>query len=163
MDIEAYFIPTYMVLALFMAAAFGLYMEKIRAGFRRPGDNRWERVAAGVAGVLVLLVALANLPQTYRAVDLSDHYEGRQILDTLAAEVPPDAAVINWRDFGIIHYARLVEPGHEEMDYVRARDGELAEAAGAALQDGRATYFLNPGQGNMTELRRAGYRLALVE
>ena len=75
------------------------------------GDPEIRRAAlAGLAG---LALALWDLWETYRAVDRSADYEGREAIELVAREVEEDGLVMQHRS--PLGYMRMVEGRREDI------------------------------------------------
>ena len=148
-DIQYYFIPTYLVLGVFMAVGFGALLDAV--------DGLSERLPSVVrVGTLVLLsVAMLVLPlpgftDTYAAVDRSGDYEGRRMMDAVARETEPNATVLHHRS--PLYYMILVDDRREDLtliNYLEKNAGPprfkgIPEAK-TALEDG-PVYLLLPGE-----------------
>jgi hypothetical protein len=115
LDIELYFIPTYLVLTLAMAVGFGLLL-----GEAEDLLARWSRVPKGAAlGVLsaaLLLLPLPGLGQTYATNDMSGDLRGREMLEDVARNAKPDATILHHRN--AIWYMVLVEGRRRDLTLV---------------------------------------------
>lgn len=160
-DIEEYFIPTYLLLAAWMAVGLGWMMEYTRAGIKRLKAPLQVRTLGVAISAVVLMLPLWNLSSTYRAVDLSHYYGGRKVLEAIEQYVPRDAVILNHRNFGVIHYAAYIYPGYKDLKLVDT--GKFVEErTAAAVATGRPVYFLLPGRTHLGKLKRDGYDLVLV-
>jgi hypothetical protein len=114
-DISLYFIPTYLMLALFMAAGFGALLEWARKGAARFAASAATAVLAALS-LLALLVPLTGVQQTFASVDRSEDYRGREIVETVAREAAPDSTVLHHRS--PLSYMVLVEKKRTDLDLV---------------------------------------------
>jgi hypothetical protein len=138
-DIEVYFIPTYLVLALAAAVGFGLLLseaEDLLARFPRTAG----RVALGVLSVALVLLPLVGVPGTYAANDRSGDLRGRKIIENVVRNAPPNATVLHHRSN--LWYMVLVE-GRRDLTLVdpfwHNRDIEYADIVWPADLDLAAT------------------------
>ena len=187
-DIEVYFVPTYLVLALAAAVGFGLLLseaEDLLVGFPAAGG----RVALGVLPVVLVLLPLVGVPNTYAANDRSGDWRGREIIEDVVQNVPPNATVLHHRSN--LWYMVLVEERRQDLtlvdpfwhnkniayaDIVWPADLDLAAtdrlygtndfsgvtAAEKAAKKG-PVYILDHEDVNPTGLYEAGFRTARVE
>lgn len=110
-DYSIYFIPSYLMLALFMAAGTGTlldYAERLAA--RSPLLLR--RVTPVLISVPLLYLAVSDVGKDYPHVDYSQDMKGRQIVETVAEKTAPDATVLHHRS--PLPYMILVE--HRRAD-----------------------------------------------
>ncbi len=151
-DLEIYFIPTYLVLCLALAVAASAVIGWARA---------WSAYAAPVAALLVFGAVAAGAPAAYAAVDRSEDYRGREIVETVAEGTKPGSTVLyHGRS---LHYMQIVEGRRQD---IRLEDpfytGEWVEEAGRNLERG-PVYVLYPGATNARLYKEAGYELVPVE
>jgi hypothetical protein len=114
-DIELYFIPTYLVLALAMAVGFGLLLteaEDFLARFSRAPKG----VVLGALSVALLLLPLLGLGATYTKNDMSEDYRGQQIIETVAQNAKPNATILHQRSN--LWYMVLVEKRRRDLTLV---------------------------------------------
>jgi len=162
-DIYYYFIPTYLILAVFAAvglAAFLRIAEKLMAG----QSARVRTVVAALAVVSLTLAPFAGVAATYAEVDRSEDYEGRKAIETVATKTEPDATVIHHRS--PLWYMNLVEGRRRDIRLVASfhltlEDREI-EATKAALTTG-SVYMLYPSMANARLMKNAGLYLVPVE
>lgn len=95
-DIKFYFIPTYLVLCLWMAVAFGALLD---AAGKLLGERRapkiWKTLGPALAA-FVLAFPLVGVSETYAKVDRSGDYRGRKVVDTVAEKAKPNAAILHY-------------------------------------------------------------------
>ena len=139
-DIEVYFIPTYLVLALAAAVGFGLLLseaEDLLARFPRTAG----RVALGVLSVVLVLLPLVGVQGTYGANDRSGDLRGRKIIENVVQNAPPNATVLHHRSN--LWYMVLVEGRRRDLTLVdpfwHNRDIEYADIVWPADLDLAAT------------------------
>jgi hypothetical protein len=115
LDIELYFIPTYLVLTLAMAVGFGLLIteaEDLLARFPRVPKG----ALLGVLSVALLLLPLPGLGETHAENDMSGDYRGREMLEDVARNAKPNATVLHHRNN--LWYMVLVEERRRDLTLV---------------------------------------------
>jgi hypothetical protein len=115
LDIELYFIPTYLVLALAMAAGFGVLLteaEDLLARFPRVPKG----AAVGALSVALLLLPLPGIGGTYARNDMSEDYRGREIIEAVAENAEPNATILHHRN--VPWYMVLVEERRRDLTLV---------------------------------------------
>lgn len=162
-DVHYYFIPTYLILAVFAAAGFAALLRTVeRLVVHRPAQTRTAAVALASAGLV--LAPLAGVSETYAEVDRSEDYEGRRALEAVAAKTGMEATVIHHRS--PLWYMNLVEERRRDIKLVASFDLTLGdretETARAALATG-PVYILYPSETNARLIEEDGLDLALVE
>lgn len=98
-DVYFYFIPTYLVLAVFVAVGLAAMLRGAEA---LAGKLRSRGVVAAAAvvpilSVSILLAPLAGVGETYGAVDQSGDYEGRRQIEAVVENAKPGATVLHHR------------------------------------------------------------------
>jgi hypothetical protein len=154
-DLEIYFIPTYLVLCLLAARGAALLLELGASAESRP--VRYG--AFGAVAVAALATALL-VPTTWREVDRSDDFKGRQMIDAVVGHAGPNATVLYHGR--TLDYMQVVEGKRRDVRLVDPfYSGEWVGEAERGLRRG-PTYVMNPGATNIEDYRRAGYRLTPV-
>jgi hypothetical protein len=186
-DIQLYFIPTYLVLALAIAVGFGLLLtevEDLLARFPRVPKG----AVLGVLSVALLLLPLPGLGEAYARNDMSEDYRGREILEDVAENVKSNATILHHRSnlwyLVLVEKRRrdltLVDPFHHNRDVsytdiVWPADLDLATAnrrygtddftgitaAKKAAENG-PVYIINQEDINLSGLHEAGFRTVHV-
>ena len=161
-DIHYYFIPTYAILSLWASAGLA---AALRAATRLVTTRapRFRAATIIVLSGLALSIPLWGLPETYRAVDMSEDYEGRRIIDAVADNAAPNAIVIQHR--GPLHYMKLVEGRRKDIqvwNFAQPNGEKDGAEASAAIREGRF-YILYPNKGKTRQFEEAGYDLVPVE
>jgi hypothetical protein len=122
--------------------------------------------------LLVLAVPLWGVGETYRSVDRSGDYEGRQILEVVDRNTESGATIIQLRS--PLYYATLVEGRRKDLkllSYLEAQSNEEPQTKeekdariNVAARDG-SLYVLFPDEYYQQRRRfeEAGYRLIPVE
>ena len=114
-DIEVYFVPTYLVLALAAAAGLGLLLaeaEDLLARF--PGLPRGV-VLVTLCASLVLL-PLLDARDSYARNDRSDDQGGREVIEDVAQGAAPNATILHHRSQ--LWYMVLVEERRQDLTLV---------------------------------------------
>ena len=144
-DVALYFIPTYLVLALWISAGVGLLLEESEAVIARL--SRLPRpAAAAILAVLpatLLLLPLAGAREAYVDNDMSEDYRGQQINDTVAENVAPNATVIHMRSS--LWYMVLVEKRRQDLTLVDPLQG---------YESGAYKHVVWPGEVDREEMYR---------
>ena len=87
-DVYYYFIPTYLLLAIFASAGFAALL---RASRRLLDGWPLRRTAIAFASAVFVVAPLAGVSETYADVDQSRNYEGREALVAVAAKTETGA------------------------------------------------------------------------
>jgi membrane-bound metal-dependent hydrolase YbcI (DUF457 family) len=96
LDIEVYFIPSYLLLALAAAAGFGLLLTEAEALLTR--FPRVPKTAVlGVLSVALVLLPLPGIVDAYARNDRSGDYRGREIIEHVAENAAPNATILHQR------------------------------------------------------------------
>jgi len=151
-DVYYYFIPTYLVLALFAAAGFGVLSRAAEALTARFSAKIRTTVLI-MLSLIVLAMPLWGVDETYRSADRSADYEGRRIIEVVDRNTEPGATIIQLRS--PLYYATLVE-GHRKdlklLSYFEAQNNEEPQTKqekdariSAAARDG-SLYALFPDE-----------------
>ena len=114
-DVEVYFIPTYLVLALAAAVGLGLLLteaEDIMSRFPRIS----RRVVLGVLSVALVLLPLPGVPHAYARNDRSGDYRGREVIEDVAENAGPNSTVLHHRSN--LWYMVLVEERRQDLTLV---------------------------------------------
>lgn len=166
-DVYVYFIPTYLILSLWIAVGLAFGLKRLRAVLRNRSLPRPVSTVLPVAvTVLVLLAPLAGVRATHAAVDHSRDYEGRREIEAVAQNAKPGSTILQRRS--PLTYMQFVEGRRRDLRLAAApyrnRDGEMQgiERAGTFLEDG-PVYVLDPTDLMTRHYERAGFRLIPVE
>jgi hypothetical protein len=114
-DYFFYFVPPYLMLALFVAVGAG----KIFDGVERlmAASSPLLRTAVPVLiSLLLLYLAVSDVREDYPLVDRSRDLEGRRILETVAEKTTPNATVLHHRS--PLPYMIVVEKRREDLTLV---------------------------------------------
>jgi len=93
-DIKVFFIPTYLIFALWMGLGAGTLAE----GARWLKQKRLHLLLPGVALLLLASLPLGLLMRNYHEVDRSDDLRARQFWEALLAEPIPQGAILATND-----------------------------------------------------------------
>ena len=114
-DIEVYFIPTYLVLALAAAAGFGLLLAEAEVILARFLALPRSVVLVALCAALVLL-PLLDARNSYARNDRSDDLRGREVIEDVAQRAAPNATVLHHRSQ--LWYMVLVEERRRDLTLV---------------------------------------------
>jgi hypothetical protein len=166
-DVYVFYIPTYLILAIFVAEG--------GAGVMRGAESLARRVPAmlGTAALIGVTAAVLVLPfggvrQRYEAVDQSQNYVGQQTIECVAQKTQRGATVLHHRS--LLNYMTLVEGRRGDLDVVEVfGPGTWAERSDLWVKKSRrylargAVYILFPVADierlNAPSFEAAGYRL----
>jgi hypothetical protein len=117
-DFYVFFIPAYLVLGLFVASGAGFLLHRVEniVGSFRSRMALADTLPVAALSVLLIVTPLLEAPETYRAVDRSGDYRGREIMDTVAREAEPGATVLHHRSN--LWYMVLVEQRRRDLTLV---------------------------------------------
>lgn len=144
-DILFYFIPTYMILAIFLAVGLGALLNAAEGALNR-FQLRGRRAVMVAISVLALVLAVWSVPSTFREVDRSNDYKGREIIQAVANKTKPDASILHHRS--PLNYMLLVEKRRMDIhliSYLEDPEPPGIVKATRALKKGRPVYILFPG------------------
>jgi hypothetical protein len=149
-DIDPYFIPTYLILALFFAAGANTLLALAKR-FPESSANAGPRAARALPAVLaaaLLLAPLAGIGQTYAATDRSGQDEGRRIIEAVEETAEPGSVVLQHRS--PLLYMQEVENRRGDLTLLsspfRNLDGTLGglDLPQEHLEAGKTVYILKP-------------------
>ena len=159
-DINPYFIPTYLLLALFLAAGLGWLMEWLR------GMAWILSLPRGLAPAAILLVVFAltalDVLDTRTEIDQSGNYEARRVLESVARTTDSGATVLGHRETSTLRYMQLVEGRRKDLEIQTVTTRDVAYFTALAVRSG-PTYFVKPGATAVGNLSEAGYEIYPVE
>jgi hypothetical protein len=171
-DIYYYFIPTYLVLCLWMAVGFDALLKVAETPtMRLPSLAR--TILSVAPSVVVLVLPLVGVGETYREVDRSQDYRGREIIEAVAEDVKPNATILHHRS--PLDYMILVEGRRRDVTlipYLEDPEPPPVERAVEAAKKG-PVYVLFPGyettpyylgvEDSERRYRELGYDLVAVD
>lgn len=113
-DFQLYFIPTYMMLVLFVAVGADTLLWAIES----PGQvsaitPRVRTAVLVVASTALLVVPLLGAPEAYAANDRSDDYRGARVIETVAEKTEPNSTILHHRS--CLWYMVLVEERRQDL------------------------------------------------
>jgi len=114
-DIEIYFVPTYLVLALAVAAGIGLLLaeaEDILARFPRAPKG----TTLGVLSVALVILPLLDVGNSYARNDRSEGWRGHEVIEDVARNAAPNATILHHRSN--LWYMVLVEERRRDLTLV---------------------------------------------
>lgn len=159
-DIQPYFIPTYLILALFLAAGLGWLVEWLREVARAFSIPRGLALAVMLLAVSAIVVPGAL--ETRMEVDQSNNYEARRVLESVARNTDSGAVVLGHRETATLRYMQLVEGRREDLRLQTVTTRDVARFTDIAVRRG-PTYFVKPGATAVGNIREAGYDIYPVE
>lgn len=159
-DIYPYFIPTYLLLALFLAVGLGWILESL---WRMTWMRSLPRsLAPATVLILVLAVAALGALDTRTQVDQSGNYEFRRVLESVAAETQKGSTVMGQQETATLRYMQLVEGRREDLNLQTVTTSDVVRVTSKAVQSG-PTYYVKPGATAVGNIREAGYDIYPVE
>lgn len=114
-DYFLYFIPSYLMLALFVAVGAGKILDGAER-FLAASPPLLRTAAPVLISILLLYFAVSGVREDYPLVDHSQDLEGRRILETVAEKTAPNATVLHHRS--PLPYMILVEERREDLTLV---------------------------------------------
>jgi hypothetical protein len=171
-DIEYYFIPTFLIFCVFMAAGFSGVFDAAER-LLRDAPNAARVGAAGVLAAAILISPLADVGASYAENDMSGDYRGREIMDAVAEKAEPNATILHHRSS--LDYMILVEGRREDLRLVPYLEDPHPYGVGRGILsvDDGPVYILFPGRTNTpyylgvdvsrSLYQRVGYDLAPVD
>lgn len=139
-DINVFFIPTYVILALFLAAGLAGALWLVYYAF----SNRTATIAATVGAILLLLVPFSLFREHYARVDLSNKLDvieyGRQVL---AQKMPENATIIGiLGEMTLLRYLQDTGASYNLVETIAAdKEEDRFKAIEAALARGRTVFL----------------------
>ncbi len=114
-DVQLYFIPTYLVLSLWISFGLGVLLEEVEVIVAR-SSRIMRAVVLGALSVALVLLPLAGVGEAYAANDMSGDYRGRVINDTVAENAAQGATILHLRSS--LWYMVLVEERRQDLTLV---------------------------------------------
>jgi hypothetical protein len=114
-DVYVFYIPTYLVLCVFVAAGVAAVLEGVGTLTRRSPAKRGRAALIGVTAV-VLVLPFGGVGQRYKAVDQSQDYTGRRTIECVAKKTQRGATVLQHRS--LLRYMTLVEGRRPDLNIV---------------------------------------------
>lgn len=166
-DVYIYFIPTYLILCLFIAVGFGNVLDVLQT--RLAGLRVAPKAAAvTLVSAFIFFMPLSGLAKAYEQVDRSGDLHGLHIMNAVIENVEEDAVVMHRS--GVMWYMNYVTDHRRDIEVVdpfpggswQAESPFWTEAAEEYIEDGRRVYILFPSgtaEANFDLFRAAGYHL----
>jgi Protein O-mannosyl-transferase TMEM260-like len=166
-DVYVFYIPTYLILAVFVAAGIAAVMRGAESLARRVPAKLGTAALIGVTAA-ALVLPLGGVEQRYKAADQSQNYMGQQTIDCVARKTRREATVLQHRS--LLNYMTLVEGRRRNLDVIEvfgpgtwaARSDLWVKNSQRYLARG-AVYVLFPvvdiERLNAPSFKAAGYRL----
>jgi 4-amino-4-deoxy-L-arabinose transferase-like glycosyltransferase len=169
-DIYPYFIPTYLIISIFVCAGAFALME-LGAWIAGRYRARVERPAFYAVAGLLLAASFLGVRSTYATVDLSDDYRGQKTIESIEQEARPGSTVLH--SGSSLWYLREVEQTRPSLNLVDPFEAGEWESA-TNLWAERANYYLDQGpvyilfppgtvQKNVSYFEEAGLSLFLAD
>jgi hypothetical protein len=166
-DVYVFYIPTYLILAVFVAAGVAAVMNDAENLARRVPAKLGMATLIGVT-VAMLVVPLGGVGQRYKAVDQSLDYVGKRTIECVAHKTQRGATVLQHRS--LLNYMALVEGRRSDLDVVEVfGPGTWAARSDLWIKESQrhlakdAVYILFPVMDierlNAPSFEEAGYRL----
>jgi hypothetical protein len=114
-DIQLYFIPTYLVLSIVMAVGFALLLSEAENLLER-FERIPRRAVVGALSVVLLLLPLPGVGESYASNDMSGDYRGREILEDVAENAAPNSTILHHRSN--LYYLVMVEERRQDLTLV---------------------------------------------
>jgi Protein of unknown function (DUF2723) len=166
-DVYVFYIPTYLILAIFVTAGVAVLMQGAEGLARRVPAKLGTAALIGVAAA-VLILPFGGVEQRYKAVDQSQDYVGQQTVECVEHKTQRGATVLQHRS--LLNYMTLVEGRRRDLDVVevfgpgtwKARSDLWVKKSRRCLAKG-AVYVLFPvvdiERLNAPSFEAVGYRL----
>ena len=185
-DVQLYFIPTYLMVGIWIALGAGFLQSKIEG--TSSSARRGDAVLAALFAGLLLISPIVTVATNYSRVDRSGDQEGRRIIQTVSQNVEPGATVLHNRSslwyMVVVEHRRtdlklldpfrppaittydLAWPGGLSALDPAARSAMLdtsgVQSAREAAKDG-PVYLLDQESANIEDFRRAGFKVKTVK
>lgn len=114
-DVALYFIPTYLVISLWISAGLGTLLEEAEALVARL-PRPATAAALTVLAAALLFMPLAGVTTAYAANDESEDYRQTEIAQNVVDNVAPNATIIHMRSS--LWYMVLVEERRQDLTLV---------------------------------------------
>jgi hypothetical protein len=114
-DYFIYFIPCYLMLALFMAVGTGVILDETERLVER-SPHLLRTLAPLLVAIPLLYLAVSDLKHDYPLVDRSQDMKGRQIMEAVAEKTAPNATVLQHRS--PLWYLILVEKRRSDLTLI---------------------------------------------
>ena len=183
-DYFIYFIPSYLMLALFIASGTGAILDRAERFVARH-SLLLRRAVPVLISIPLLYLALADVGEDYPRLDYSQDLEGRRIVEAVAEQTAPDATVLHHRS--PLPYMILVEnrradltllspwyPSRNPMrvwsassaptdEYPEQEDIGSRGVADARVAAGKGPVYVLEGSTDLCAFQNAGFSVLEVE
>ncbi len=169
LDVWVYFIPTYLVLSIFIAVGAAGLLDWMEDVLSRLSSAR-RKVALAVVSVALLLFPLVRVgTSTYAAVDQSGNYASQKTMNAVAATAPRGATIV--QNGSSLWYMTLVDKRRTDLHLVNPlanpkewedKDAAWLKYVDKYLREGGPVYVLFAGgisPSYAAPFEQAGYRL----
>lgn len=169
-DIYPYFIPTYLVISIFVGAGVFALMD-LGSWLAGRYSARTERFAFFAVAALLLAASFLGVRITYAAVDISEDYKGMETIETVEEDVPSGSTVLHsGSSLWYLKEVQQTRPGlnlvdpFEPGEWQRATD-LWAERSNYYLDRGPVYILFPPGTAaeNVSYFEEAGLSLFLAD
>jgi hypothetical protein len=183
-DYFIYFIPSYLMLALFMATGVGVILDVAERLVARPSPLS-RTTAPLLISLPLLYLAVSDVWEDYPLVDRSQDLEGRRIMEAVADKTAPNATVLHHRSplpYMILAQGRrtdltLISPWYPSNNPMRVWSASATpddeyptekSVGGSGLTDARVAARKGPvyvleGSTDLCAFRNAGFSVLIVE
>jgi hypothetical protein len=114
-DVYVFYIPTYLVLCVFVAAGVAAVLEGAGTLTRR-SQAKLGKAALICVTAVVLVLPFGGVGQRYKAVDQSQDFAGRRTIECVAQKTQRGASVLQHRS--LLNYMTLVEGRRRDLNVV---------------------------------------------
>lgn len=162
-DVYVFFIPTYLMLALWISSGIGELSRMLEDVFQSLSLSGAGAVLACSVPILGIAAALFGAIGTHAQVDRSQDYAGREMIRAVSQKVEPAATVVHRRS--PLLYMKMVEDRREDIslwDFREPHTQEELARVTEALHRGNL-YFLMPDQDMISSFEAGGYEMVRVE
>ena len=136
-----YFIPTYLIWAVFMSVGVGWGVYVLWAKMEERVAPRVEWAALGVAGIVIALVVGWAVVVRYPNIDQSGQTGKRDTALALLNSAPQGASLyLDWEDLSVMRFYRLVYGMRTDLTLHSGDPADWAEGVYCDLEMGAAVY-----------------------
>ncbi len=144
-DIFVYFIPTHLIIAIFLACGIQWLIE---ISVPHVQGVRRQAVLQGVIPVVLLLLIGYGWQARYDEVDQSDNYSSRMQMEAIAS-APAGSVIYDHRSTGVTRYLQYVEGRADHLQIRQVDRSSIRRYLEADLSAGHEVYFLSKHLGYM--------------
>ncbi len=160
-DIEVYFLPTYLVFALWVAVGLSWLLATLR-DLIRARSATFVRLFPVLLLVPALALLVPHAAATYRDEDQSENLRSRRIVEVVARNAEQGAIVLGGRNLGALQYMQFVEERRTDLMLTAVAPWNVERLSDAALRRG-TVYFIGTRVSATKTFGRTEYRLVPVE